>query len=287
MIKKHKKNYNPLFLFTLIFLNSFLFFTEFALSDCELTVAVLNIGQGDAIYIESPSRAQVLIDSGPPRKLLSELSKVMPLFDRDIDILIATHPDTDHIGGFSEFLDNYSAQILIEPDIATDSKVYAKLKEDLKEKNIPSVVARKGMKINLGEGIILEILFPDRDVYEWETNTGSIVTRLSFGETSFMLTGDATKETEKIILENVTHSLKSDFLKIGHHGSSSSSSWEFLDAVSPTTALISVGEKNRYGHPTEEVLEELTKRGIKILRTDTNGTILIKSDGKDENVSFI
>ena len=265
----------------------FIFYISWNDSQRGFTFAMLDVGQGDALFIESPTGTQILFDVGPHGKVLSELSHVMPFYDKSIDAVFITNPDADHIGGFLDVLKNYSVGKVFEPGTVNDSKTYQNLKTEIKNKNIPDILAKKGMKLDLGGGAIIEILFPDRDVSNWERNDGSIVARLTYGETSFMLMGDATKKTEKIILsENSPEDLQSVFLKTGHHGSHTSSSLEFVKAVSPKYSLISVGAGNKYGHPHKETLEILSSIGSEILRTDEKGTIIIKSDGQNNVFSF-
>ena len=266
----------------------FLFSLDWQASHKKFTFAMLDVGQGDALFIESPTGTQVLIDSGPPGKILSALTKVMSPFDRSLDAVIMTHPDQDHIGGLSDVLKNYKVGEFFEPGIASDSKTYQNLELEIQKKKIPDILARRGMRLILGGGSVIDILFPDRNVYDWETNEGGIVARLTYGTTSIMLTGDAPIKTEKIILsENKIEALKSTILKVGHHGSRTSSSSEFVQAVAPTYALISDGKDNKYGHPHQEVLDILNNLKIKILRTDLLGTIVLKSDGQNSRVSFL
>jgi competence protein ComEC len=157
----------------------------------------------------------------------------------------------------------------------------------MKNQNIPDILVERGMKLDLGGGVMIDILFPDRDVSEWATNDGGVVARLSYGKTSVMLTGDIGAKTEKIILsENSEAQLTSTILKVGHHGSHTSSSSSFVKIISPEYSLISDGKNNSYGHPHRETLDTLTKFGSKILRTDLLGTIIMKSDGQDVNFSF-
>jgi competence protein ComEC len=265
--------------FGLFFLAIFLFYFDWQNSHKQFIFSMLDIGQGDALFIESPTGTQVLVDSGPPNKILGRLSQVMSPFDRSIDAIIITNPDQDHIGGFSDVLKNYKVGEVFEPGTWSDSKTYQNLEEEIKNKKIPDILAKRGMRLDLGGGSMLDILFPDRDVTDWQTNDGSVVARLSYGNVSFMLTGDATAMTEKLILEdNPKSQLKSDILKVGHHGSHNSSSPEFLEAVSPNDALISDGKNNKYGHPHQEVLDLLFKFGVNIFRTDQLGTITIKCD---------
>jgi competence protein ComEC len=288
MFEKSKK-YLPLLLFLLILL-SLILILHLNLKDKKeyLTFAMLNVGQGDALFIESPTGTQILIDGGPPRKILSRLSRVMPLFDKSIDAIIITNPDLDHIGGFLDVLKVYKVGQVYEAGTWNESKTYENLKNKIKEKNIPTSLAKKGMRINLGGGVVLDILFPDRDVSTWTTNDGSVVAKLSYGETSVMLTGDATSETEKLILgSNPISDLDIDILKIAHHGSKTSTSDIFVEAVSPEYALISSDGGKKYGHPHKETLDTLNSFGTKIFRTDLLGTIIMKSDGLKETFSFL
>lgn len=268
-----------LLLLTLFLLGAtiLIFYLDFQARNRMLTVAVLDIGQGDAIFIESPTGTQVLVDAGPPRKILGALQRVMPAFDRTLDAIIMTHPDQDHIGGFREVLDLYKVKTAFEAGSFSDSRTYANLKTQLADQGIENILARRGMRLHLGGGAVLDILFPDRDVSDWTTNDASIIAKLSFGENSIMLTGDATVDTEKIVLsENSAEYLDVDILKVGHHGSKTSTSESFVEALTPEYTAISVGSENNYGHPTEQVLATLTAAGAQILRTDELGTIVFK-----------
>ena len=282
--KKHS-----LWVFALLLLVTtiFLFSQDFKNSRRDLTFAMLDIGQGDALFIESPTGTQILVDAGPPRKILGQLSKVMSPFDRTLDGIIMTNPDQDHIGGFADVLKTYKVDMAFEPGTINDSKTYQNLQAEIKNKNIPNILAKKGMRLHIGGGAVIDILFPDQDVRTWANNDGSIVARLSYGSTSVMLTGDSTMATEKIILGgNSAAALKSTVLKVGHHGSRTSTSGEFVKAVSPSYALISDGKDNNYGHPHPDTLNTLSSLGIKIFRTDLLGTIIMKSDGKNSKFSF-
>ena len=278
-IKSNK--YIALFIvFLLILVNTYLFHLDWQSSRRGLTFVMLDVGQGDALFIESPTGTQVLVDTGPPRKILSQLSRVLSPFDRRIDAIIITNPDADHIGGFSDVLKNYRVGGVFEPGTINDSKIYQNLKQEIKNKNISDILARKGMRLHIGGGAVIDILFPDPDVLTWSNNDGSIIAKLTYGETSIMLTGDSTSVTEKIVLsQNSKETLESDILKVGHHGSRTSTSASFVQAVAPKYALISNGKDNTYGHPHPDTLSTLTQFGAKILRTDLLGTIIVKSDG--------
>lgn len=245
-----------------------------------LKVSFLDIGQGDAIFIEAPNGNQVLIDGGSNRKVLKELGKVMPFYDRTIDVVIATHPDKDHIGGLIEVLKGYEVDIFMEPGVSSDTGAYQELEKTIADKKLPRILARRGMSLNLGEGARLNILFPDRNTDEWETNTASIVAKLAYGDTSFLLTGDSPLAIEKYLSMIDGQNLKSDVLKAGHHGSRTSTSESFASLVSPEYAVISAGKDNRYGHPHKEVLDIFEKITATILKTYEQGTISFSSDGE-------
>lgn len=247
-----------------------------------LTVAFLDIGQGDAIYIEAPNGNQMLIDGGPPKAVLSALRKVMPFYDRSIDMLLVTNPDADHMAGFIDVLGTYKIGRVVEPGTHSVSATYAELEKSIAEKHVPRVLARRGQTIWLDKkhGIGFRILFPDQDVSTWTTNDGSIVGKLFYGNTSVIFTGDSPEQIEKYLVYLDDKNLKSDVLKVGHHGSRTSTSPEFVGFVSPTYAAISDGLKNKYGHPHKETLDTLNQFGVKIFRTDHSGTIVMRSDGQ-------
>ncbi len=205
----------------------------------------------------------------------------MPFYDRTIDVVIATHPDKDHIGGLPEVLNNYHVDFVMEPGVSSDTGAYQELEKTIKDKNLPRILARRGMSLNLGDGVRLNILFPDRNTDGWETNTASIVAKLVYGNNSFLLTGDSPIAIEKYLSMIDGHNLKSDVLKAGHHGSRTSTSESYASLVSPEYAVISAGKNNKYGHPHKEVLDILEKVKATILKTYELGTITFNSDGEN------
>ena len=253
-----------------------------------LTVAFLDIGQGDSIFIEAPNGNQIIFDGGPNGKILSELGKLMPFYDRKIDMIVVTNPDQDHFAGFIDLLSRYKIEKFMEPGTKSGASSYRDLEKAVGDQKAEKIIAKRGMKIELDRehSIYIEILFPDSDVSKEKTNEGSIVARLTYGDTSFMLTGDSIKKTEDYLVEldikedGVEDDLKSDVLKIGHHGSKTSTGENFIEKVAPKYAVISNGKNNRYGHPNVETLDTLEKFNVKILRTDQSGTIVMKSDGR-------
>lgn len=263
-----------IFLFLLAAFSGYIAFKERRVG--EMTVAFLNIGQGDSIFIESPSGNQILIDGGPDRSVLQEISKVIPFYDRNIDLVLATHPDADHIGGLVDVLARYKVGLFMEPGTESDTSIYKELETRIQKIN--KIEARQGMVVDLGSGAMLEILFPVLDPRGMETNNSSIVARLVYGESEFLLTGDSPLNIEDYLV-NSGVDLDSDVLKAGHHGSKTSTSETFVKAVDPEYAVISAGKDNRYGHPHQEVLNILEKNNVKVLNTATEGRIIFKTDG--------
>ena len=249
-----------------------------------LTVSFLDIGQGDAIFIDAPSGRQVLIDGGKSRSVLRELSKVMLWYDRTIDIVIGTHPDADHIGGLPDVLSRYKVALVVESSVTdeggADSVALEKAAAKEASEGAQRLIAQRGQIIDLGNGAYLEILFPDRLIPTVETNTGSIVARLVYGETRFLLTGDSPQAIENYLVKLDADALKSNVLKAGHHGSRTSSGQLFVGFVGPEYAIYSRGCDNSYGHPHDEVIEIFKKLEIPTLDTCLEGTITFVSDGK-------
>jgi len=246
-----------------------------------LTVVFLDAGQGDAIFIEAPNGNQVLIDGGPNKSVLRQLSKVMPFYDRSIDIVIATHPDKDHIGGLPDVLQRYTVDFILESGAKNDTGISRAFESAILQNKIKRIFAKREMAITLGDDVFLNILFPDRNVSEVESNTASIVAQLVYKNTEFMFTGDSPKTIEEYLVFLDGEKLRSDVLKVGHHGSKTSSSESFVGYVSPEYAIISAGADNSYGHPHKEVVEILNQFGSVILNTKDNGAIIFKSDGEN------
>ena len=245
-----------------------------------LHVSFLNVGQGDAIFIQGPTGRDMLIDGGRDRSVLRELPKVMGPLDRNIAMIVETHPDADHVGGLAGVLKNYAVSAFLTSHIESDTKTVAGLLDAVgKEKGMAVLDARRGMRLDLGGGAYAEVLFPDRDVSTVETNTGSIVLRIVYGSTEFMLTGDSPSAIEDWLVTLDGDALSSDVLKAGHHGSRTSTDDAWLSAVSPSVVVISAGKDNSYGHPHAEVLERVRAHSAGIVSTAEKGTITFTSNG--------
>lgn len=247
----------------------------------EITVSFLDIGQGDAILIVGPTGIEVLIDGGPDRSVLRQLPRELGLFDRSIDVVIATHPDKDHIAGLVEVFKRYSVQYYLPPGVLGDTS-YAEALEDAarEEPGLVQLPARRGMRLHLGDGAYADILFPDRDVANVETNDGSTALRVVYGETSFLMAGDLATDIEDYLVALDGEGLTSDVLKASHHGSKHSTSGAWLAAVAPSIVVISAGRGNTYGHPAPEVLERVRAQGARIVSTMEESTVTLVSDGR-------
>jgi len=244
-----------------------------------LCIAYLDVGQGDASFIESPTGVQVLIDGGPNESVLRELSAVMGTFDRTIDIVVATHPDADHIGGLVDVLDRYQVSMIIMTENESDSAVAARFLERVTEEGAEIVYARRGQVYKLGNGSQFEILFPETNPKDMESNASSIVLKLMYGTTSALFTGDSPKRIEEYLVLAEGEHLKSDVLKVGHHGSRTSTSELFLAEVDPEYAVISAEKDSRYGHPHVEVTDLLFNYGVATKSTAEDGSVYLVSDG--------
>lgn len=275
------KNYRALILFLLTLCTALVWWSVLSTPERgNLTVAFLNIGQGDAIYIEAPNGNQMLVDGGSSKQILSELGSVMPFADRSIDVVVGTHPDADHVGGLIPVLDRYRVSAVLEPGSSADTATYRAFSTELSDKKIPRILARRGMVVDLGSGTTFTVLYPDRDTSGMETNESSIVGLLRYGSTTVLLTGDAPQSVERQLVKSEGRGLQSSILKLGHHGSRTSTGDIFIETVRPEIAVISAGKANRYGHPHAEVLDTLREYGVTIFRTDQEGRVVLVSDGE-------
>ncbi|MFZ2252553.1 MAG: MBL fold metallo-hydrolase [Minisyncoccia bacterium] len=247
-----------------------------------LEVTFLDVGQGDATFIESPTGTQVLIDGGKGSVVLDPLQRVMGFFDRDIDMVVATHPDMDHIGGLIDVLKRYNVSTILMTENTSDTPAFAAFLEQVKNEEAQILYARRGQVYDLGSGdagsTTLSILFPDRNPVGLETNTGSIVARLVYGESEYLLTGDSPQEIEEYLVSIGTE-LQSDVLKAGHHGSRTSTGELYVNVVAPTYAIFSAGRDNSYGHPHKEVTDRFTAHDITQINTADRGSIYSETDG--------
>ncbi len=273
------KNFRYYFLAVLFLGAVFVWSAVLAETRNGLKVAFLDVGQGDAIFIEAPNGNQILIDGGPNKSVLRELSKIMPFYDRTIDGIILTHPHLDHYAGLNEVLKKYEVSLEMDSGTKVKGAGFGEFENLVKVKNIKSLYAKRGMRINLGKDLRLDILLPVINNENLPEHDGMLVSRLVYKNNSFLLTGDMEDNLEGFLL-SFGDNVKSDVLKVGHHGSKTSTSEKFLGMVKPGLAVISVGKNNKYGHPHKEAIDRLAKFEISTLRTDENGTIVMEGDGE-------
>lgn len=274
-----KKNSVLIILGTLFSLNLLAWIAVWDLRTQELEVMFFDVGQGDSIFIETPERVQILIDGGPSSAILEKLGREMPFWDRTIDLIVLTHPEHDHIAGLLEVLKRYRVKNILWTGIVRDTEEYKEWQKLIEQEGANVHIARTDLRIYAGESWFV-VLYPFEDLQDKQvknTNNSSIVIRLSYGGTSFLFTGDAPKSVESQLISLAEQEIDVDVLKAGHHGSKTSTSKEFVQAVSPEIAVISSGKDNKYGHPHQEVLDNLA--GIQVLRTDLRGDIKIISNG--------
>lgn len=249
-----------------------------------LQVDVLDVGQGDAILLRTPAGKNVLIDAGDGQTKLPALLAARSV--HSLDLVIASHPHADHIGGMDQVLSEIPVRLYVDNGVPHTTMTYEKVMKLVEAKQIPYRTARVGQVYKLDDGIRIEVLNPG-DTYLRNTgsdlNANSVVVRVDHRDSCFLFPGDAEPETEQVLLHR--HPEACEVLKVAHHGSNHSSTEPFLKAVQPKIALISVGRHNRYGHPGSDTLERLRHAGATIYRTDLDGTIHIDDDGRHITVT--
>ncbi|WP_321833550.1 ComEC/Rec2 family competence protein [Clostridium butyricum] len=287
-IKIKKRHFKHLIIFTLLLLLCFFSsiltkkFNSYKVNPNLMYVHYINVDQGDAILIQVNNK-NLLIDSGPKSHKKQLVKFLNDLNISKLDYVIATHPHEDHIGNMNTVLNSYKVQSFYAPKVYSYTKSFEQMIDSLKSNNLKINPIKRGCNtINLGFQTNVEVFSPINDTYDNENNYSPVI-KISFGNNSFLFTGDAEKEIEdKLILLN--DDLKADILKVSHHGSSSSTSDSFLNRVSPKYAVISVGKNNIYDHPNDTIISKLNTYNIDILRTDIQNNITLISDGT--NISY-
>jgi competence protein ComEC len=249
--------------------------------DGRLHVWVLDVGQGDSILLKTPKGHVALIDGGPgATPVLNGVGAHIPFWQRQIDLLVLTHPHQDHMMGFVELLARYGVGQVVETQFTATMGVQAEWLGAVKEHHIPVHYARRGETISFeGEpDVALRVLSPvtpdaAREKAGGDINNTSIVLHLTYGKEGMLLEGDAQQAAEEEMVRREAGELSSQVLKVGHHGSDTSSSPRFLAGIQPQVAIISVGAGNRFGHPSPQTIEALRKVGARVYRTDLDGTI--------------
>ena len=249
------------------------------ISQSHLQVRFLDVGQGDAIHVVTPDGFEALIDGGLTTQVLRELAAGQSFFDRSIDIVVATHPDADHISGLVDVLERYAVDWIIQTDNQHDTPATAAWAKQVQTEGAQIITAQAGQILRLGASTTLRFFAPTGDTTNWPSNSASIIIKVSYGNIDFLLTGDAPISVEDFVVGRYGSALQSEVLKLGHHGSKGSSGELFLDTVQPDFAVVSAGKDNRYGHPHQEVLKRVSDRDVEIVGTAEVGTITFVTDG--------
>ncbi len=248
-----------------------------------LELVVLDVGQGDAALLRSPGGRWVLVDAGPRTRTFDAGARIiLPYLRRRgveaLDLLILTHPDMDHVGGAASILEEFPVRAVLDPGVATGTEVFLDALETAQDRSVPWRVVGAGDSLNL-DGMALRVLAPEvheEDGFEEDKNGASLVLEIRFGAFSALLTGDAPAESEERFVPRLL-SPRIQVFKVGHHGSSTSTTRELLERTNPETALISVGRRNRFGHPDPAVLARLRGVGARVFRTDLGGVLVVRA----------
>jgi competence protein ComEC len=241
-------------------------------------VVFFAVGQGDSEFFRTTRGETVLIDGGPSNAVLTQIGKFMPFWERDLDLVILTHPHADHVTGLVEILKRYQVKKIIMTGVSHTAPQYLEFLEIIKEQKIPVEIALAGEKEEVGN-VKIKILFPEENLASGEVedlNTASLVVQIDFLNKKFLMLGDADFSVEDELVQKYGPDLQSDFIKIGHHGSRFSTGDEFLKIVKPQIAVICVGE-NSFGHPSLRTLNRLERAGIEVKRTDVAGNVVFEN----------
>lgn len=233
--------------------------------------------------IITPENQKILIDTGPIGKINQKFKKYFPFFDKEIDLFILTHPDSDHIGGIFDILKNYEIKRMILSQNTQNKTAFNNLLQITQQQNIPTLFANQNTDLRINQNLNIDFIYPFTQSTLTEQNSfgnPSLVFKIIYGQTSFFFSGDAEKEEENLITLT-SQNLKADIYQAGHHGSKSSSSLSFLQAIQPKITIISAGKENSFGHPHQEVLDRLKQLNSAIYQTAQKGDITILSNGKN------
>ncbi|MDD9868145.1 MAG: MBL fold metallo-hydrolase [Candidatus Campbellbacteria bacterium] len=245
----------------------------------ELKLSFLDVGQGDSIFIETPTGFQILVDGGNSGTVLTEIKDVLELNDREIDMLIATHPDADHIGGLVDVLKRFSVRYFVHNGVESGTATYRALTEEMEDEGAEIIVIDSPQVFAFSDGVTLEFISPQKNLLRGDRNDTSIVARLLYGETTALLTGDISTKIERSIANNFGKKIESDILKVSHHGSRHSSDALFLSIVNPDFSIISAEENSRYGHPHKDVVDRINQNTDSILLHTKDKKTHFVSDG--------
>lgn len=244
-----------------------------------LRVIFLDVGQGASQLLIGPTGKTMLIDAGNNDKEQVMLNYLYTYGIHKLDIVIGTHPDADHIGGLDKVIDHTEIGAVYMPKVSSNTKTFESVLTSIQRKGLKVATAKAGLSLDWEDGVDVEMLAPVKKYKD--SNNNSAVVKIVYGHSSFLLTGDAEQESEADMIASGVN-LHADVLLIGHHGSKSSTSLKFLRAVNPRYGVIQVGADNKYGHPTQTVLQRLQKQGVEVFRNDRQGTVEIDADGSEQ-----
>lgn len=285
------KRYLIIVLALVIFLLGLAGYQYFYFNDNKLHVVFCDVGQGDAIFVRTPTNKNILVDGGPDKSSLSCLSNNMPFWERKLDMVILTHPHADHFSGLIYVIDSYIILSFDTERLGNKTQGYKELGKVIKDKKVPTRNIFEGDRYRLGKDLFLEVEAPSLVSLQRSSPNGligdsgelaSLILKLSYKDFDVLLTGDSQTEALREVAAENKGSI--EVMQVPHHGSKTGLSNEIVEFIDPKLAVISVGKGNRYGHPSREVLKSLSDAGIRTLRTDMSGDIEIVSDGKSFRV---
>ena len=272
-----KVNKHKFLIVGLSFLAIGIWSVSFRLPDSKLHVKVLSVGQGDSIFIRTPSGYKILVDGGPDDKVLPLLGEELPFYDKSLDLVVATHPQADHIGGLVDVVKRYNVKNIWTSYSESQTQVYSQWRQVLGENNLKTTSVFAGDKMIFPDGLELSVVWPRGKSSYTDSNTTAVVIQIDYKEFEGLLSSDADQQVQPY--ESGVSDI--ELLKVPHHGSKTALKKEYLEKLSPEVSVISVGERNRYGHPNKVLLDLLQSAGTKVFRTDQQGSVEIVTDGSN------
>lgn len=278
MNKKLVLRFGALLVVSLLLITNLFVWSRLVLaSNRNLIVKVYNIGQGDSIFIRTPDNYKILIDGGPNNKVVDYLNKELGLNDRELDLLVLTHPQADHMYGLIETIKKFNVKKLITSDVKNNTSMYKLWIDTLNNSHLKPQFVFAGESITLSDQVKMQIVWPvEAKPRSTDLNDACVVIKLTYGNFDMLLTGDADQRVQPYS-GNLSHI---EVLKVPHHGSKTALNEQFLQELAPDQSVISVGQRNQYGHPAEVLLKLLNSNSNKVFRTDQNGTVTFVSDGR-------